>query len=140
MPCLSRRFDISLGPIIDVIALGPGTVRNAGASGAQVSASAYPALIDTGATTTCISAGVASSLQLQPIGKRPMVSATHQTPVNAYLVDLLLPFGAAGHWIESIQVMEFVSGDSAIQMLLGRDIIGLGTLSISFDGHFTFCL
>jgi hypothetical protein len=72
---------------------------------------------------------------------RPMVSATESVPVNVYLVDLLLPFGAAGFILPGAQVLEFTpAGGSPFQMLVGRDVICQGALTISFDGHFTFCL
>jgi hypothetical protein len=69
-----------------------------------------------------------------------MTSATHSVPANVYLVDLMLPFGALGHVIPSTQVMEFVAGNAPFQMLLGRDVICKGSLTLTFDGHFTFCL
>jgi len=101
----------------------------------------FPALIDTGASVTCVSQNVVQSVPLQPIGMRPMISTTQYAPVYVYLVDLFLPFGAAGFVVQGIQVMEFASGGTApFQMLLGRDIICRGTLTLSFDGHFTFCL
>lgn len=72
---------------------------------------------------------------------RPIVPATHSLPVNVYLVDLFLPFGAAGFIIQGTQVLEFApEGSAPFQMLLGRDIICRGTLTLSFDGHFTFSL
>jgi len=32
------------------------------------------------------------------------------------------------------------AGGSPFQILVGRDIIGRGVLTLSFDGHFTFSL
>jgi hypothetical protein len=137
MPCLSGRFDRSIGPIINVGVLPTGTLVPQSASVAPITT--FPALIDTGASVTCISLGVAQTVGLQPIGKRPMVSATESAPVNVYLVDLLLPFGAAGFVSPGTQVMEFLpEGNSPFQILVGRDIICRGVLTISFDGHFTF--
>jgi hypothetical protein len=72
---------------------------------------------------------------------RPMVSATQALAVNVYLVDLHLPLGAAGLIIQAAQVMEFsTAAVSPFQVLVGRDIICQGVLTISFDAHFTFCL
>ncbi|MBI1928060.1 aspartyl protease family protein [Candidatus Poribacteria bacterium] len=97
--------------------------------------------MDTGASATCISSQVAQSVGLQPIGMRPMTSATHSVPVNVYLVDLLLPFGNGVHILNNVKVLEFIPvGGSPFQMLVGRDIICRGTFTISFDGHFTFSL
>lgn len=139
MPCLSDKFDPSIGPLINVGVLAGGTLTPTSVSSAQVAA--FPALIDTGASVTCISPGIAQSLGLQPLGMRPVVSATQAVPANVYLVDLLLPFGNTVFFILGTQVLEFSSaGGSPFQILIGRDIICRGTLVISPDGHFTFCL
>lgn len=70
-----------------------------------------------------------------------MVSATQAVPVNIYLVDLILTFGAAVFVVSGAQVMEFVPlGGSPFQILVGRDLICRGTLTMSFDGHFTFSI
>lgn len=138
MPCLSGTYQPGIGPLINLGVAKPGTfVPNQPIKALTT----FPALIDTGASATCISPNVAQTVGLQPIGKRPMVSATHAVPVNIYLVDLILPFGAAGFVVSGAQVMEFVPlGGSPFQILVGRDLICRGTLTMSFDGHFTFCL
>jgi hypothetical protein len=70
-----------------------------------------------------------------------MVSATHVTPVHVYLVDLVIPFGDADTLRQGAQVMEFAPpAGSPFQILLGRDVICGGVLTISFDGHFSFSL
>ena len=139
MPCLSRNFDPAIGPLINVGVLPAGLLTPGTVVSTQVTT--FPTLIDTGATLRCISPGVAQTVGLQPIGMRAMVSATRAVPVNVYLVDLLLPFGTAGLLVPGTQVMEFApGGGSPFQMLVGRDIICQGVLTISFDGHFTFCL
>lgn len=139
MPCLSGNFLPDIGPLINIGVLQPGILTPGSAVAAQVTT--FPSLIDTGASSTCISPNVAQTIGLQPIGMRPMVSATHAIPVNVYLVDLFLPFGVAGFILQSTQVMEFVpAGGSPFQILVGRDIICRGTFTISFDGHFTFSL
>ncbi len=139
MSCLSGKFDISIGPLINVGVVPAGTLTPMTAPNIQIAV--FSALMDTGASATCISSQVAQSVGLQPIGMRPMTSATHSVPVNVYLVDLLLPFGDADYLLNSVQVMEFVPVDgSPFQMLVGRDIICRGTFTMSFDGHFTFSL
>lgn len=139
MPCLSGKFDPGIGPIINVGIHLPDTIKPKATSNFQITA--FPALIDTGASITCISTKVAQAVNLEPMGKRPMTSATHSIPVNIYLVDLFFPFGKAGFIQPNIQVMEFTpAGESPFQMLVGRDIICQGTFALSFDGHFTFCL
>ncbi len=136
MSCISGKFNPDIGPLID-IKVAPAEVIGL----ASCPVTSEPALIDTGATSTCISKKVVQSLGLIPVGMRNMVSTTHpSTPVHVYLVDLYLPFGS-GYLIEDKEVMEFVQEDKDdFQILLGRDIICRGVFTISFDGHFTFSL
>src|SRR3989304_10077809 len=123
MPCLSGRFNANTGPLINVGVLQPGVLTPA-AAGAPPQVTTFPALIDSGASATCISPTVAQTVGLQPMGMRPMTSATHSVPVNVYLVDLLLPFASAGYLVQGTQVMEFApAGASPFQILLGRDIL-----------------
>jgi hypothetical protein len=140
MPSLSGKFDVSIGPLIIVVVAPVGTITPTTTTPPPHIAN-FPALIDTGATNTCISPAVAQAVGLQPIGKQPMTSATNSIPVNVYLVDLVLPFGSAGLILNSIQVMEFnPATGSPFQMLLGRDVICKGVLTLSFDGHFSFSI
>ena len=138
MPCLSGHYQPGTGPLVNLRVAKAGTLAP---NSTPSSVTAFPALLDTGASRTCISPAVAQALRLQPVGMRPMVSATHAIPVNVYLVDLVMPFGNAGYVVAATQVMEFaLHGSGPFQVLVGRDIICQGTLHISFDGHFTFCL
>jgi hypothetical protein len=138
MPCLSGKFDPNIGAIINVGVI-PANTFNPASPNLEIKT--FPALIDTGATLTCISPVVAQAVGLNPVGKRPMTSATHSVPVNVFLVDLLMPFGNAGFILSNTQVMEFVPhGGSPFQMLVGRDIICRGSFTMSFDGHFTISL
>jgi len=139
MPALSGHFDPGIGPLINIGVLPPGLLTPATAQTTPITT--FPALLDTGASTTCISLHVSQTVGLQPMGMRPMISATQTVPVPVYLVDLVLPFGAAGFILSGAQVMEFSpTGGSPFQMLIGRDIICRGILTLSFDGHFTFAI
>jgi predicted aspartyl protease len=139
MPALSGQFNRSIGPLINIGVLPSGVLTPTPGQTMQVTA--FPALLDTGASVTCISPNVAQTVGLQPIGMRPMISATHTVPAPVYLVDLVLPFGVAGFVLSGAQVMEFSpTGSSAFQMLVGRDIICQGLLTMSFDGHFSFAM
>ena len=61
--------------------------------------------------------------------------------MNIYLVDIILPFGGAAAALGSVQVSEFnPPPNSPFKVIIGRDIICKGTLTVSFDGHFTFAL
>ena len=135
MPALSGRFDPGIGPLINIGVLPPGIFTPATAQTTPITT--FPALLDTGASMTCISPHVAQTVGLRPMGLRPMVSATQTVPVPVYLVALVLPFGTAGFILSGTQVVEFApTGGSPFQMLIGRDIICRGILSLSFDGHF----
>jgi predicted aspartyl protease len=135
MPCLSGNFNPAIGPIIQIGVFAANTF----APTQQVTP--FPALIDTGASITCISPRIVQTVGLQPIGMRPMISATHSVPVNAYLVDLIVVFGGAGFVLQATQVMEFSPrGNPPYEILVGRDIICRGTFSMSFDGHFSLSL
>ena len=138
MSSLSGRFDRGIGLIVNV-GLSPAGVFPP-PNNAQVQF--FPALIDTGATSTCITSSVADKIGLKPIGKRQMASATHRTEVNSYQVRVILPFGDTGIVLPNdLEIMEFnASKDGPFQILLGRDVLCSGILTMSFDGHFTFSI
>jgi hypothetical protein len=139
MPCLSGSFNPAIGLLINVGILPAGTLRPGSAP--PIPLNTFPALVDTGATVTCIAPSVVQHLGLQPIGMRAMVSATQTIPVPIYLVDLILPFGNTGFVLSSTQVMEFApAGGSPFQILVGRDVICQGILTLSFDGRYTFSI
>ena len=139
MPCLSARFEVGVGPLINIGVYPGGTLPQTGTPTTQ--ASLFPALVDTGASSTCVSLSVAQSVGLRAIGKRPLISATQTAPVNIYLVDFIIPFGNVAYIISSSQALEFVpDGRCPFQILMGRDIICRGAFTLSFDGHFTFSI
>mgnify|MGYP000906172191 CR=1 FL=1 len=70
MSSLSGRFDRGIGLIVNV-GLSPAGVFPP-PNNAQVQF--FPALIDTGATSTCITSSVADKIGLKPIGKRQMAT------------------------------------------------------------------
>lgn len=140
MPSLSGRFDPNIGVLINLGVAPANTLGNLTVPSA-VSVTTFPALVDTGATLTCISPSLATAIGVNPIGMRPMVSATHSVPTNVFLVDLVLPFGANSLILPSVQVMEFNAGNTTpFQVLIGRDIICRGVFTMSFDGHFSFSI
>jgi hypothetical protein len=137
MPCLSGRFDPSQGILINLALAKPGTLVPK--PGEPLRVQNFLALIDTGATRTCISRQAASAAGLIAMGKLPMVSATQTTPMDVYLADIVLPMGTAGFLLPNMQIMEFnCDPNCAFQVLLGRDILAKGVFTLSFDGHFSF--
>jgi aspartyl protease len=142
MPCLSGRVDPTHGPLLTLGIAAAGTIAPAlQAGGSAPMIQTCPALVDTGASVTCIAPAIVQALHLVARGKRPVTSATHVVPMNVYLVDLVLPFGTAGLVLDNRQVIEFAPHPtSPFQALLGRDVLGQGAFTLSFDGHFTFSL
>ncbi|MBI2431791.1 MAG: retroviral-like aspartic protease family protein [Candidatus Hydrogenedentes bacterium] len=101
----------------------------------------FQALMDTGASRTCVSAQCAQVAGLVPVGMAQMISATHTVSANTYLVDLTLQLGNEFVVRRTLPVVEFVQIPKAsFQVLLGRDIICSGHFTVSFDGHFVFSL
>ncbi len=61
--------------------------------------------------------------------------------MNQYVVDLLLRFGESAIPFTNHTVTEFqVPDTSVIAMLIGRDIICKGVLTMDFAGRFTFSI
>lgn len=113
------------------------------------------ALIDTGASITSVTAAVAARANLPLIGKHPLGTAGGNVNANVYVADLAIPLGplppaAAGSQIfvpqlnaytfENMILMEFVCNSPNFNMLLGRDILCQGILTVGFDGRFTLSL
>jgi hypothetical protein len=117
------------------------------------------ALIDTGATTTCISSRLAAQLRIQPIGKVPVQGVSSVSYHNSYLFMVAFPFAlpssavpadrlpspgpgeAQGrvHMLQSvIQGCEFNPGNAPFDVLLGMDVVRTGTLVVQGDGSFSF--
>jgi len=107
MPCLVGRYTPQLG-LITNMGVTPGGLAGSN-PGARNPTTLFPALIDTGASHTCISPQVTQSLGLRPTGLRLMTSATGVDPVNVFLVDLIFPFGDVGFIRPGAQALEFAA-------------------------------
>jgi hypothetical protein len=95
MPFLSGKYDPKIGPLISAALIPPGPFKPG-----KRKKSGFPGLIDTAVLEICIAPDVAAKLSLTRIGKTSMVSATHETPMNVNLVDLIRPFGTSStDWI-----------------------------------------
>jgi len=106
----------------------------------------YRALLDTGASSTCISQRVVDEIELSPTGKTMLIGATGRQEVDQYSfgVGLLVSQEAqpSGDVRSQINVRPtigtlFQNDAGAFDVLLGRDILCSGVFTISFDGHFT---
>ena len=134
MPCLSGQYNPSVGVLLRVAVLPGGTTEQQ----PQGEAPLFSGLLDTGADVTCISSKVAAMLELQPTGKIPVIGATGVAEANQYMVDLLLQFGTEHLIVQYHEVTGFESNSPAYDLLIGRDIICSGVLTVDFSGHFTF--
>jgi len=134
MPCLSGEYDPAVGVLLQVAVLPGGTLEQS----PQGEAPVFSGLLDTGADVTCISDRVVSLLGLQPTGKGQVVGVTGTGVSNQYLVDLLLQFGNQHIGIPDHSVSAFGAGSPFFDVLIGRDIICKGVLTIDFAGRFTF--
>ena len=72
MPCLGFAYSPQVGPIIQVMILPIGFQPPASAAGQVplLPTQLYNALIDTGASCTCISPKVCNEVNIPPIGKQ----------------------------------------------------------------------
>lgn len=107
-------------------------------------------LVDTGATTTCISKKVADAVGLTPIGKVPVCGVSGTQYHNNYLFHVGFVFGPPvppkqvfqGQVImlnKQIAGAELIVPEDGFQILLGMDILGEGSLAVEGCGTFSFC-
>lgn len=147
MPCISTSFDPNIGPIINIGIAKPNTLRTANQQSSPV-ITLFSALIDTGASITCISPKIAQTVGLRPTGKMQMASASQVVAVNSYLADVALPFGDPVAAVqtqtlasESMTLMEYQSNNTGYEALIGRDLICKGLFSMTgWDKRFTICI
>lgn len=146
MPCISGTYDPKVGLMVQVGLLPGGAIEASGSKpappeqGQQHTVTTAPALIDTGASQTGISPQLATQLDLEPHGKIALQGATGSTSVNTYHVDFVLSFGTQAIVVQNLNVCEFNQGAAPFQVLIGRDIICQGVLTLDFAGHFTFSM
>lgn len=150
MPCLAFAYNPLVGPIIQV-AIFPFNFAPASPTPGQspFNVTLYNALIDTGASCTCISAKVCADLKLKPIGKQNVGGVHGTSAANQYQFQVAVPFGQGqvnpsgtsnvNFFIHSTVGVEVVPS-AGFDILLGRDVLCLGSLTMGFDGHGMLCL
>ncbi|SRR5229473_2183330 len=148
MPCLSGNFNPAVGIILQVAILPQSQLAILQSQPAPVTApniTMFAALVDTGASVTCISANVVQQLGLQPAGKTSMSGSTGAQTVDQYAFLVGFIFGAqqapsgaiSGHLnVNLVQGCEFTNHGFGFDVLIGRDILCKGNLNMSFDGHY----
>ncbi len=146
MPCISGNYNPAVGPIIQVAILEAAVaLEPAKRPPEKQRLSLFNALIDTGATSTCISEKVVETVGLIPSGKTMMVGSTGESPVDQFTFGvgfILSPVQqSTGETsmnlsVRGVQGCLFQNGSLVFDVLLGRDIICEGSFTLSFDGHF----
>lgn len=148
MPCLSITYNPKVGPLIQVMIWKVGATPASGSPTQPSSATTYQALIDSGASCSCVSDKVIKAEGLVPSGKQPVGGVHGNQATNAYQFILGIPFVQSQHVGGAIaaNVIGFpINGVEFVPMpgfdvLLGRDVICRGSLTMTFDGHATLCL
>ena len=145
MPGVSGDYDPNVGILLQVGILPGGTIQRTqggqtAAGNATVTALGAQGLVDTGASKTSISPKLAKTLELQTSGKVQVQGVTGTVPVDSYAVDLMLAFGGHSAAIENLEVCELNLGQAPFDVLIGRDILCRGVLTMDFAGRFTFSI
>jgi hypothetical protein len=97
------------------------------------------ALVDTGSTTSGITAGVAQRLGLKGVGKRPLVSARHDDQVERFIfrvgiVDRLVDAPSIPFVFPAVIGFELRAG-FRFEALIGIDILEQCDLEMKRTGH-----
>jgi hypothetical protein len=92
MPSLWIRFNPKVGPILQVSVWKPGFVPPQGSPAAPTNANLYNALLDTGASCSCVSDKVIKTELLVPSGKQQVGGVNGSQSTNAYRFQIAVPF------------------------------------------------
>ena len=144
MPCLSGAYNPDIGVILQVGIFPGGFLANVKQKPSQTIESAkghiLNGLVDTGADNTCISSTAAQSIKLSPVSKIEMQGATGSNQMNQYRIDLILQFGKQSQILSNFLAIEYSAHSNLHDVLIGRDIICIGVLTMDFSGHFSFSI
>lgn len=148
MPSLSLQYDPNVGPLIPVFIWAPNFKPPAQAQispGDALKMQQHVALIDTGASCTCVSQKVIQAAGLQPSGKQLASHAHGSVPTNAYQFQVVFAFPQAAPIPSGVMQaqliafpvngIEFIPPSGLFDVLLGRDVLCRGVFSMSFDGR-----
>jgi predicted aspartyl protease len=127
------------GPIVQVTAsIDQNAAKVLLAQGKTVPNKAGFALIDTGASNTCIDEQAARDLGLPVIDVGSMQSASHEKhPCNIYPVQIVTPVVT----LNSMRTMGANLGSQGLLILIGRDVLAVCTLFYNGpSGQFTLSL
>ena len=90
----------------------------------------HPALIDTGATESCVDGGLADAIGLPVVDRRPVSGVHGVMAVNFYLAKLTIPL--LGFTARGLFAGVDLGGSIPYSALLGRDF--LRRIKMTYDG------
>lgn len=125
----NKQILFAKGPILDVEISLP---LNIGKLRGQPQNIITRALIDTGATISCISPNIAGTLGLNPINQIPLRGVSQIVNANVYVIDFTFP--GSGIMMRNWQIAEAIQLTGPdYEMLLGRDV--LSNFLFVYDGE-----
>lgn len=139
MPSFTSRIQNlqQIGPVVE-ITLTPSVayIQTLGLTGQQIPALRLHALIDTGATSSVVSAGFVQQLGISPVGTT-FINTPSSTNVRCLQYDVrMLLVNNVG--IPSLIITEAPLQGQHIQCLIGRDVLAHGVLIYTgYDNSFT---
>ncbi|WOV92103.1 MAG: retropepsin-like aspartic protease [Candidatus Zeuxoniibacter abyssi] len=98
------------------------------------------ALVDTGATNSCITKHIADHIKVFPDGEKTVGGANGAYQTKTYSVAMFIQ--EIGLLIDEMDVFEvkLEENSSEYQALLGMDILSRGHFQLDFSGNFVFCV
>jgi hypothetical protein len=107
----------------------------------------YRALVDTGASRTCVSDRLVAFYRFPPYKRAVMNHAWGSNETYTYQFTLYIPTRLDGYHggnftgdvsVFELEGMEF-KAKSDFDLLIGRDFLTRGSFKMDFDGHFCIC-
>lgn len=96
------------------------------------------ALVDTGATCSCITQPIVKALNLTADGEEEVGGAHGVQLTSVYSVGLLIP--SVGIVVENMNVMKVADLGGKLEAIIGMDILCRGVFQFDFSGNFVFCV
>lgn len=139
MPSFTQRIPNleQVGPVIEVMLLpSVAFIASMGIAPSVTKAIKVLAMVDTGATGTVITQGLAARLNINPVGTT-LINSPTSTNVSCHQFDVQIVFPNNVN-IASIIVTEAPLQGQHIQCLIGRDVLKHGVLIYTgYDNSFT---
>jgi Aspartyl protease len=154
MPCLAFTFTPNVGPLLQLsiqkVAYRPAaaSAQIASEASAQEAISSYMALVDSGASCTCVSPKVVRDIGLRPIGKQAVGGMHGRKVINTYQFKVVLLFPISSNPAGGVMANAVAFNVTGVEfeptanfdVLMGRDVLCQGQFSMGWDGHATFCV